>query len=242
MDLNLIIIFLFSILAGTIGAILGIGGGIIIVPMLISLGIDIKFAIPASLLAIFFNSLTSTIIYSNKKIVNFSLGLKVGILGITGALLGSYTFLIIDKKILYFVFSIITIILAIFILNKEKIIKPRKIYFLIFLGGGYISNLLGVGGGILFTPVLHVLFNLSLKESVATSLLAIGFVTFVGIILYSIEKFIALNVAIPAILGIIMGAYIGSKIMLKIKEIYQKTLVLILLTIISIYMIIKAIF
>jgi Sulfite exporter TauE/SafE. len=121
MDLITTLIIIFaSFIAGFIGSILGIGGGIIVVPTLTNLGFPIETAIPASLLAILFNSIISSVKYSMKKLINFKLGLSLSILTILGAIIGSVTFIVIPKKFLYIIFAIVVIILGYFVFKNKK--------------------------------------------------------------------------------------------------------------------------
>ncbi|MFZ8848884.1 MAG: sulfite exporter TauE/SafE family protein [Thermoproteota archaeon] len=242
MDLiTVLIIILASFTAGFIGSILGIGGGIIIVPTLTNLGYPIEMVIPASLLAILFNSMISSVKYSMKNLINYKLGLNLSILTIFGAIIGSMVFIIINKKILYILFGIIIIILAILILKIRKIKINKSLGFLMFIFGGIISNLLGVGGGVLFTPLLNLIFNLDLKKSVATSLLMIGIVTGIGTLIYFYERLLDLYLGLLTATGIIIGSFLGSSIMISIKEKHQRLALGSLLSVISFSMIYRGI-
>jgi uncharacterized membrane protein YfcA len=242
MDLiTVLIIILASFTAGFVGSILGIGGGIIIVPTLTNLGYPIEIVIPASLLAILFNSIISSIKYSTKNLINYKLGLYLSILTIFGAIIGSMVFIIIDKKLLYILFGIIIIILAILILKIREIKINKSLGFLMFIFGGIISNLLGVGGGVLFTPLLNLIFNLDLKKSVATSLLMIGIVTSVGALIYFYKGYLDLYLSLLTAIGIITGSFLGSSLMINIKEKYQRLALVSLLSIISFLMIYRGI-
>jgi len=242
MDLiTILIIILASFVAGFIGSILGIGGGIIIVPTLTYLGYPIEMVIPASLLAILFNSMISSVKYSIKNLINYKLGLNLSILTIFGAIIGSMIFIIINKKILYILFGIIIIILAILILKIRKIKINKSLGFLMFIFGGIISNLLGVGGGVLFTPLLNLIFNLDLKKSVATSLLMIGIVTSIGTLIYFYERLLNPYLGLLTATGIIIGSFLGSSIMISIKEKHQRLALTGLLSVISFSMIYRGI-
>ena len=242
MDLiTILIIILASFVAGFIGSIFGIGGGIIIVPTLTYLGYPIEMVIPASLLAILFNSMISSVKYSMKNLINYKLGLNLSILTIFGAIIGSMVFIIINKKILYILFGIIIIILAILILKIRKIKINKSLGFLMFIFGGIISNLLGVGGGVLFTPLLNLIFNLDLKKSVATSLLMIGIVTGIGTLIYFYERLLDLYLGLLTATGIIIGSFLGSSIMISIKEKHQRLALVGLLSVISFSMIYRGI-
>jgi uncharacterized membrane protein YfcA len=150
-------------------------------------------------------------------------------------------FIIINKKILYILFGIIIIILAILILKIRKIKINKSLGFLMFIFGGIISNLLGVGGGVLFTPLLNLIFNLDLKKSVATSLLMIGIVTSIGTLIYFYERLLNPYLGLLTATGIIIGSFLGSSIMISIKEKHQRLALVGLLSVISFSMIYRGI-
>jgi uncharacterized membrane protein YfcA len=183
----------------------------------------------------------SSVKYSMKNLINYKLGLNLSILTIFGAIIGSMVFIIINKKILYILFGIIIIILAILILKIRKIKINKSLGFLMFIFGGIISNLLGVGGGVLFTPLLNLIFNLDLKKSVATSLLMIGIVTSIGALIYFYERLLNPYLGLLTATGIIIGSFLGSSIMISIKEKHQRLALVGLLSVISFSMIYRGI-
>ncbi len=76
--------------AGVLGSMIGLGGGIIVVPVLTFFGFSPTLAASNSLFAAFSNAVASTISYSRQKRIEFSLGLKLGLLTIPGTVLGAY--------------------------------------------------------------------------------------------------------------------------------------------------------
>ena len=76
--------------AGILGSMIGLGGGIIVVPVLTFLGFPPTLAASNSLFAAFSNAVASTFSYSRQKRIEYSLGLKLGLLSIPGTVLGAY--------------------------------------------------------------------------------------------------------------------------------------------------------
>ena len=76
--------------AGILGSMIGLGGGIIVVPVLTFLGFPPTLAASNSLFAAFSNAVASTISYSRQKRIEYSIGLKLGLLSIPGTVLGAY--------------------------------------------------------------------------------------------------------------------------------------------------------
>lgn len=102
-----------SFCAGVIGALLGIGGGLIIVPALtLLLGIDIRYAIGASIVSVIATSIGSSSTYLRKGITNMRLAMFLEVATVAGAIIGAFIAVIINAKWLYFVFCFTLLYLA----------------------------------------------------------------------------------------------------------------------------------
>jgi uncharacterized membrane protein YfcA len=89
--------------------------------------------------------------------------------------------------------------------------------------------------------LLNLIFNLDLKKSVATSLLMIGIVTGIGTLIYFYERLLDLYLGLLTATGIIIGSFLGSSIMISIKEKHQRLALVSLLSVISFSMIYRGI-
>ena len=76
--------------AGILGSIIGLGGGIIIVPILTFMGFSPTLAVSNSLFAVFSNSVASTAMYAKQKRIELSLGWKLGLMAVPGTILGAF--------------------------------------------------------------------------------------------------------------------------------------------------------
>ncbi len=96
--------------AGTLGSLVGLGGGIIMVPALtILLGVDIKYAISASLISLVATSVMSVSVFAKKKLVHFKLGLLLETTTIAGSFAGSYIGVYLNAEVLMVLFAIVLI-------------------------------------------------------------------------------------------------------------------------------------
>lgn len=87
----LIIMLVVGLLAGSIGSVLGIGGGLIVTPILtIAAGVEIKYAIPASIIVVIATSSGSAIAYLKDKLINIKAAMFLEIFTSIGALLGAF--------------------------------------------------------------------------------------------------------------------------------------------------------
>lgn len=113
-------IFVLAIVAGTFGSILGLGGGIIMTPALTLLfGIDIKYAIGASIVSVIATSSGAAVAYVKDKITNIRIGMFLEIATTIGAITGAYISGLIDTKYLYIIFGAILLYSALAMLKKR---------------------------------------------------------------------------------------------------------------------------
>jgi uncharacterized membrane protein YfcA len=113
-------IFIISIVAGMFGALTGLGGGTVIVPVLTFLGVDIKLAIAASMVSIIATSCSAAVIYVRERIINLKLGMYVEMFTIVGALVGATLTLLSGTDILFIAFGGILIIAGIAVTVRER--------------------------------------------------------------------------------------------------------------------------
>ncbi len=102
---DLLTIFLISIPAGFIGALTGLGGGSIMVPVLIALGIPVKFAIAASMVTVIATSSSSAASYVKERITNVRAGMYLEMFTIVGAIIGANITRFVEPVVLYFFFG-----------------------------------------------------------------------------------------------------------------------------------------
>lgn len=117
-----------SIFAGVLGSILGLGGGIIVTPALTLLfGIDIKYAIGASLISVIATSSGSAVAYIRDKITNIRVGMFLEIATTTGAITGAFLGSLITANYLYVIFGIFLLYSAIVMLKKRHDELPQNV-------------------------------------------------------------------------------------------------------------------
>jgi uncharacterized protein len=187
------IIFIISIMTisavvvGFMAGLFGIGGGLIMVPVLLYIfnfaGVEktvvMHLAIGTSFAIIIPNSIMSSITHMRFKAVDFNLVRSFGIFVIIGVVLGTILAVSLKTSSLILFFSIMTMIFAIyFLIEKEKInTKPRKINLLYRITSGFLSGFLsapmGIGGGVFNTPIFKI-FGYPINIAIGSSA-AIGF-------------------------------------------------------------------
>lgn len=145
-----------GILSGILSGLLGLGGGIIVVPALVALGNSIHVAAGTSLAIVAITSISAAFSHHKKGSVAWNYwyllapGMMIGVIG--GTLLGHH----LSSGMIRYIFAIFCIILAIkmFIAKNGKIKMPQSLLLLGGLLAGILAGLLGVGGGVLVIPIL----------------------------------------------------------------------------------------
>lgn len=142
-------ILLIAIFAGFLGSLLGLGGGIIITPVLTLLfGLDIKYAIGASIVTVIATSSGSAIAYIKDKITNVRVGMYLEIGTTLGAITGAFLSGVINPKYLYIIFGFFLLFSAVMMLKKTKSelpqnVKPHPMAQKLALDSDYYDKVLG---------------------------------------------------------------------------------------------------
>ena len=204
-----------AIIVGFMAGFFGIGGGLIMVPILFYIfsfaGIEKAFvmhiAIGTSFSIIIPTSIISPMTHMKFKAVDFSIVKTFGIFVVIGVVFGTIFAIRLKTSSLVLLFSIMTMIFAIyFLLEKEKINpKPRKINLIYKVICGFLSGFLsapmGIGGGVFNTPIFKM-FGYPINVAIGTSA-AIGFlISLIGAIGFAISG-TYLNINAPLSLGFI---------------------------------------
>lgn len=253
---------LLGCLIGVLAGLLGIGGGLIIVPVLLFLfqsllGIGIEHGMPmaiaSSLSTVIFTGLSSA--YMHYRLANIDLRLvRLCALGIgVGAILGAWLATEISGVLLQRIFACLVILLALNMLFGKTVVSNSQLasskLISIGLGSGFVSALMGIGGGALIVPAL-VWFRIHLKKAIGCAALCGVVVAFFGSISFVVNGWNASYlpeyalgyVYLPATIGIsltsMLTAPIGAKLTGSIDTKKLKRIFAILLVIVSIRMII----
>ncbi|MFM7598500.1 MAG: sulfite exporter TauE/SafE family protein [Actinomycetota bacterium] len=232
-------IALAAVLAVFIGmavGLLGGGGSILTTPLLIYVvGFDAKQAIAASLFVVGVTSVFGLISHARAGRVVWRIGLIFGAAGMVGAFIGGQIGSRLPSTLLLAAFAVMMGITAVAMIRGRKQV-PGTAHkglpvFRILLDGlvvGFVTGLVGAGGGFLVVPALALLAGLAMPRAVATSLLVVAMKSFAGFAGYMFtfggDSFISLNPATefnwPVTLivtgGAIIGALIGSAIVARI--------------------------
>jgi len=240
-----LIILAGSCFAGLIGSLTGLGGGFIIIPLLtIGLHVDIHYAIGASLVSIIATSSGSAAAYVREGITNMRLGMFLEVATTLGAVCGAMLAMYIPTHLLAVLLGFILIFSALLSLKKkvqyihdkhnpwaEKLklngsyptSEGTVNYSVTRIGGGFItmlfagllSGLLGIGSGALKVLAMDSIMRVPFKVSTTTSNFMIGVTGAASAVVYLQRGYIDPSISMPVVIGVLVGALAGSKILVN---------------------------
>ncbi|MEM2547365.1 MAG: sulfite exporter TauE/SafE family protein [Nitrososphaerota archaeon] len=146
--MDILTLMLISIPSGLLGAIAGLGGGIVLTPILVTLGVPIKYAIASSMVAVIGTSSGSAAAYVRGGLTNLRVAMFLEMFTIAGAVTGAILTVYVPSKPLYFVFASFLIASLIFmrkrVLTELPIVKKQdRLSSWLKLGGSYFDEKLG---------------------------------------------------------------------------------------------------
>jgi len=149
-NLFLIVLFVISVAAGFLGSLLGLGGGMIVIPVLTLLfGVDIRFAFGASIVSIIATSCGAAAAYVREGITNIRVGMFLEIATTTGAVVGVTLLAIARTPVLYIIFGIVLLLAFVHTLRRrggpsaEPAPKPDSLSRHLRLAGEYYDEYVG---------------------------------------------------------------------------------------------------
>ena len=219
--------------AGMLGSMIGLGGGIIIVPVLTFSGLPPALAASNSLFATLSNAIASTISYSRQRRVEFSLGIRLGLLSVPGTILGAIMSSDVSPDIFKILFGMGLVASAAYLFLRKKIEggKPSMPkWMVIFAAGasffaGMISAFFGIGGGIVFVPLMVAGMGMTMKKAAPTSQLILLFASFSGITVHSILGHPDFLQAGLLAAGSFFGGLLGARLTLNLRERFLQVLI-----------------
>ena len=182
--LSVVLLLLAGGLAGFLAGFFGVGGGIILVPILLYLFqsihvsslVSTHLAFGTSLLIVMFASLSSAVQYARNGHVVWKAVLSIGLASVVGGLLGASIAGGLEGKVLRQIFAAVVLLSALRLFaetRKPKVEEMPPLHIPPLVGTGFlvgmVSSLAGVGGGVLSIPVMHSILKFPLKKALGTS-------------------------------------------------------------------------
>lgn len=242
-----ILYFIIIILANTVGAISGMGGGVLIKPLLDVIG---AHSVPAitfySTVAVFTMSIVSTLRQRKNLVIDFPVALQISVGAILGGMLGNLAFeglldlLVAEKSVqlVQIILTLVTIGFSYIVSESKRNLRLQgwQWYSLVGLVLGFLASLLGIGGGPINVAMLLLCFGMPIKSATVYSIITIFFsqlakiITIAGITGFGRYDLSMLFYVIPAaILGGFLGALFSGRLNEQsVRRVYQAVLLLVL--------------
>ena len=245
MLLNLII-FLVCTLSGVLTGLLGIGGGLIIVPMFMTVlplfGVDLLSThqiVAVSTTCVFFNSATTAFYRRKETFIDKKLILLLSVFIIIGTISGSYISSFAPDKLIFIVYFLVCL-LSLYLFNKTiffdlQTSKLKFLLYFIFSLIGALSSIIGIGGAVFFATALRCFINNDTKKLLPT----ITFLVFVHAAFAFFSKLALGEVVYFIIPTAIIASLIGAKIGTKISQFLSTKTINIMMQLVLIFGLIR---
>ena len=226
---------------GLVGALLGLGGGVFLVPLLtLALGVPIRVAIAASLISVISTAVASASVNLDRGLVNMRLGLILEVATAAGALGGGLVAGYLTQRQLYLTFAATMAVMGLVMAGRsgrrnviadpavdvgrlggrirEGVstyayrVRRLPVGVIASLVAGAISGLLGLGGGIVKVPVLNTFCGIPIRVAAATSIFMIGVTASASAFLYYARGEVVLPITAAVALGALPGSLVGARL------------------------------
>ncbi len=242
-----LVIFGGSLLAGLLGSLTGLGGGVVIVPMLaILFKVDLHYAIGASLISVIATSSGSAAAYVREGYSNIRIGMFLEIATTIGAIAGAWLAIWMPARGIAIVFGVVLLYSVYVSFQRHGDAKiPRNKWsdrlkmngtypgpdgkeqayavthisggFATMFGAGALSGLLGIGSGAVKVLAMDHIMRIPFKVSTTTSNFMIGVTAAASAGIYLRRGYIDPPLAAPVMIGVVVGSLIGARVLVRAK-------------------------
>ncbi len=246
----LALLVLLGIFTGTVGGVLGIGGGQLIVPMLTLWHLALVQATATSLVGVMVSAMSGS--WHNWRMGELRLkrAIALGLFGLPTAQVGAWLANQVSDRVLAFSFAGFLGLMLYFVEWKKQLgsslttdpkERAEKLSGLkgiapIGLLAGLLSGLFGVGGGAVMVPLQMIVLGEPIKSAVRTSLGAIGLVAISGLVRYGIQGNVLWWPGLALAIGGMLGAQVGARLLGRLSSDRVNQLFRGLLVMLALYM------
>lgn len=242
--------------AGILGALLGLGGGIFLVPALtLFFHLPIRTAVGTSLVGVIATSAGVAAVAARGRGADIGLALRLEVATTIGAIVGGWLAGWVSAQVLSILFAFVVFFTAAYLLYKARrrvdhLLSERLFHQdyhphhwpagLSIAGlAGMVSGLLGVGGGFIKVPVMYAVMDVPLGVATATSNFMVGITAAASVFVYYGRGDIHPLVVVPTALGVFAGAMLGSHVLSRLRVAWLRTALVGLLLLMGLQMLIQ---
>lgn len=232
MDLNSVFLMaiIFSFVIAFVFSMFGQGGGSVYSPLLILLGYSVLISSSTSLVLNLITSVSAGYVFYRNKMIDMKASFMFVPGIVTGAFAGGFLSRFFDTSVLLWLFVILLFVLGIRMIysyweksNVEEKVPEHlslSMYLFIVVYGivvGFISGLLGIGGGILIVPFMTYILKYPTKFAAGSSHLIISFSALAGILGHVTSHHLDIHLILTTGIAVLLGGYLGARFSLKVK-------------------------
>ncbi len=236
-----------SFVAGLLGALTGLGGGVVIVPLLaVAFHVNIHYAIGASLISVIATSSGAAAAYVREGFSNIRIAMFLEIATTLGALVGAFLAARLAAGSIAIVFGAVLIVSSALSMRRHErtssgptgrwamLLQLNSAYptahgpekyevcrvpagFGMMFGAGALSGLLGIGSGAFKVLAMDQVMRIPFKVSTTTSNFMIGVTAAASAGIYLRRGFVAPGLAMPVVLGVLTGSVLGTRVLVRAK-------------------------
>jgi uncharacterized membrane protein YfcA len=239
-----------GVFVGVISALLGIGGGLILIPVLtLFFGIPIEKAIGTGLVSIIATSSAAASVYVQEKLTDIRLGMVLELGTTVGAVFGALVVGYFSRRALalmlavFLLYSALSMVRRIRSADREPAASANNYsarQIPVGIAGsafaGTISGLLGIGGGPIKVPLMYLVMGVPLRIATATSNFMIGVTGATSALIYFVRGRVDVAVTAPVVFGVFCGSLLGSKLAPSVRNRYILALFSLLLFYLAVQM------
>jgi uncharacterized protein len=231
-----LILIVLGFLAGGLGSVAGVGGGIIITPILVLFfHVPLPLAVAASLVAVIATSTAASSVHVERHVTDVRLAMTLELTTTIGAAIAAIVSAHINHRVIAAIFVCFLLYSAWSMLKKQLHEKsqpgadqswqPGETYKIrnypaglgISLIAGSVSGLLGIGGGPIKVPAMYLIMGVPLRVATATSNFMIGVTAATSALVYYGRGDLRLDIAGPLVVGVFSGSLIGARLAPRIR-------------------------
>jgi uncharacterized protein len=253
---HVLILTVIGFAAGTLGSIVGLGGGILIIPVLaVYMGVPMHQAIGVSLMAVIATSTATSSVNVERGVTDMRLGMTLELATTLGAAVAAFIAGFVHRTTLAILFTSFLLYTGLSLLRRAWQGRFQKAQATIppyephnykaglgaaFLAGG-MSGLLGIGGGAVKVPVMYLFMGVPLRVATGTSNFMIGVTASASAFIYWGRGDVVLALAAPIIVGVFAGSLLGVRLAPKLRTSYVLGILIVVTLYLSVQMILKII-
>jgi uncharacterized protein len=251
-----LLLVVLGLVAGVLGAMAGIGGGILIVPTLvIFFNVPLPQAIGTSLVAVIATSTATSSVHLERHRTDARLGITLELATTVGAAIAAMLVQRINRTTLallfvgFLAYSVVALLRRVWTSRAQPQQDEPTAYqvrrypagLAVSLVAGGMSGLLGIGGGPILVPAMYLLMGVPLRVAAATSNFMIGATALSSAFIYYGQGNIRLDISGPLLTGVFLGSFSGAHLAPQVRVRYIQLLLVAVMTYLAVQMLLRVI-